>query len=214
MPNINQKDAKDYAFQFLMEEHNFAAEERWKYAASTWEAFKFYVTLVTGAGAFILAVLSIGLNPSVLSAVVSVSTGIVFVIGILVFLRMIVLDLDLEVTRRRLRTARKTISQIASLEGYFTELQEIGAGLALTPSSGYSFKAQVKRAMIGAGLKTQIVIMNSFTGMISIVGGVISFGMVGKDGLVGTVILAAISYFCLISLHIFIARARETRTRA
>jgi hypothetical protein len=213
MPTNKQKTNKEFAFKFLMEENSFAAEERWKYTELNWEAFRFYMTLVTGSVAFILALSSAKLDLSSFSAVVSISSGIIFIIGILVYLRMIVLSADAAVVRKRLRIIRKLIFAIAPLKGYFNSLHEANADMAFTQGLDYSFRGQFRRAIIGVGLKTQIVVINSFIGMISIVAGAISLKIMSTTPLYGLIILVIVSYIFLIVIHALIGKARDTKSR-
>jgi len=189
-----------------MAEHEFAANERWKFAEITWEVFKFYITLLTGTVGFVLALISLKMDSSNLLLVTSISSGIVFTIGILVFMRMIVIDLDLKRARTRLRIARTLIGMITSLDDYLTDLNQAEVDLASSQDVGYSMSGQLKRATAGIGLKIQVVVINCFVGTISIVACAVILGMAS---IINLILTGIIGYLVLIIFHALIAKTRE-----
>ena len=207
---FNNNKKEEHAFEFLMAEHQLAAEERWKFAELTWEVFKFYVTMLTGIGGLILALISLKINFSDLLLVICISSGMIYLIGLLVFVRMIVLDIELKKTRTRLNISRKLIGEITSLEDYLNDLKKAEVDLVGSLIRGYSISGQVKQAISSMGLKTQVVVINSFIGTVSIIAfariiGIISIGNIILIGILG--------YIVLIIFHVLIAKTREENTK-
>lgn len=201
---------EEHAFEFLMAEHQLAAEERWKFAELNWEVFKYYVTLLTGTGGLILALVSLKINLSDLLLVICISSGMIYIIGLLVFMRMIVLDIELKKTRTRLNISRTLIGEFTSLEDYVNDLKKAKVDLVGSLDKEYSISGQVKQAISSMGLKTQVVVINSFIGTVSIIAIARKFGSISIGNLT---LICIFGYIVLIFFHMLIAWTRKERTK-
>lgn len=202
---INQSPDSQEKLEFLFSDHQFAAEERWKFAEHTWEVFKYYITLLTGAGGFILALITLSIDWRTLIWSISISATIIFVIGLTVFMQLIRLDIQLKSVERRLHIARQEIAKITALEYYIDELVEAKSDMGISYTElGYSLRHQIRRAIIGMGLKTQLILINSAIGTLAITLTICSLYRWTDNVL----LVVFISYLSIVFFHVIIARIR------
>lgn len=197
---------EEYAIQFLLAEHRIAAEEIWKLSNSTWNVFRFYITLLTAAGGFVLALASLNTSWDTLSRIIAVAAVLVFVIGITVYIQLLRIDNDSRRALRRIELVREQIIHSTLLRDYHTTLKEADADLGFPYEIlGYSSLELVKRAIRGGGLKTQLVLINSSVGMI----GVVASAMAMEVNSVRLLLALGIGSFILLTLmHGFYATLR------
>ena len=62
MENDSKNQNKELQLQFLISEHQTAADERWKINERTLDIYKYFITVISGFGALFLALLSFGLS--------------------------------------------------------------------------------------------------------------------------------------------------------
>ena len=194
--------------QFLISEHEFAAEERWKYSEHSWDIYKFYMTLLSAGGGFVLAILSTSVDGSTMRLVVTATASLVFIVGVTVFGQLIGHDLRHRSVNRRLDLVRLEIADATALHGYIEKLNETEANFgSMSHRLSYSLKDQFLRALNNSGIKTQLVIINSIVGTIAVL-----FGVMPLSG-ISTRILPAISLMILLLFaHMLFAKVHARLT--
>jgi len=202
--NSNQTE---FAIQFLMSEHETAVAEIWKDLEHSWEVFKFYITLITGSAGFVLALLSLNLNNYSQTLTVLVSSTIIFIIGLTVHMQLVGTDIKYRRVKNRLVLIRNKISNTLKLKSYFEMLKEANAELVNSPTYlGYSLREQTLRALRVAGIKTQLVLLNSLVGTVALVAtGVLA----GVQKLHYLFYLGIGGFIILLLLHSLIAKIRS-----
>jgi hypothetical protein len=153
-----------HRFEFFLAEQQIAVDERWKYVERIWEAFKFYVTILTGGVGFLIAILSIGSSVPDPVQVILVACGLVFIVGLLVYAQIISLGGDLYRANRRLALVRDQIGDAAQVENYLSRLRRGGLDLGDEKKKRLSLWQHIRNGVRTIGLQTQIVILNSIVG--------------------------------------------------
>jgi hypothetical protein len=199
---------KDIATQFLLTEHDTAVKEIWKDLEHSWEVFKFYITLITGSVGFILALLSLSLDKYLQTMIILIASSIVFIIGLTVHMQLVGTDMQYRSVKKRLILIRKRISNTLALKSYFETLKDANVDL-VGPADypGYSLQEQIRRAIKVAGIKTQLVLLNSLVGTIAVIAVGIVMGMLNTIHLI---LLGIGGFFVLVSFHSIIAKIRST----
>lgn len=156
--------AEQRRFQFFLDEQQIAVDERWKYVERIWEAFKFYISILTGGVGFLIAILSLGSSALDPVQVILVASSLVFVIGLLVYAQIISLGRDLYRANRRLALVRDQIGEAAQVENYLSRLQKGGLDLGDEKKKRLTLWIHIRNSVRTIGLQTQIVILNSLVG--------------------------------------------------
>ena len=199
---MTKQNSHEDSFAFLSEEHRTASENTWHYARYTWDVFRFYITLVTASGALIVALFTPGRELTFLPLSISLICGVLFLIGMPVFVQLIHLDLQLRRTVRRLDHVRDILSSRSDLRDYLSYLRSASMDVTTRQDLGYSLSDQLTRAVRGGGLKTQTVLINSMIGTLSIAGMLTAFKELDQPPLL--ILLPA--YLLLLLLHSLVAR--------
>lgn len=156
--------------QFFLEEQKLAAEERWKYAEHTWNVFKFYITLLTGAVGVIIAltsVLSSKGNLYIPYIPISIASVLIFIIGLIVFSHLLRLGKEEYKVEIRLKKARDKICKLISIENHLNDLidfhSELGANQHMIDNwrDIYSKDEQNNSRIQGVSVKGTLIIINS-----------------------------------------------------
>jgi len=201
-----KENSEELSVQFLLSEYEQSVQERWKYREHSWEVFRFYISLLTAIGGLLLALLTFGSNTNQFFSIVSVASIVMFIIGITVLLQLLALHIGARSVGNRLVLSRKRMAQLASMEGYLNILDDDFEGLGFSAEvNDYSLRGQFKRSYQSAGLKTQLVLINSLVGVVTLI--TVSINFAKFD--IGTIILLGVlGFFFLVFFYTLLARLR------
>lgn len=210
MGNDQKEQIEENQLEFYLVEQQISVDERWKYVEKIWEAFKFYITILSSGAGLIIAVFSLGslqVNPGEL---IFATTCVVFTIGALVYAQIISLGRDLYRANRRLTLARDELGKLTRTATYIKNLRSAGMDLGDDKKKKWPILFYIKKSFRSIGLQTQIVFINSAIGTIGVITG---FNLLGNLKVFGSVILGSICFIMMVGIHIgYYALARERAT--
>ena len=160
----------DNSFEYLLSVLHRDFEFARKYRERAWEIFKYYITIVTAVGGLFIGLISSGFSDNKLIALIPFSTGVLFVIGIMVFIQLLNMDLDHTRLQKRIQITTQCIERFTALNEYFEKISSTYSSNALyTYEDRYSIINVIKRSVTAPGIKTQLILINSSIGTLGII---------------------------------------------
>jgi len=175
MTNEDNNSKDKQKLQYFLEEIKIAAEERWSFNDYTWNVFKFYITLLTGAIGVIALIYAnqIANNKFYpIIPIIPIFSLIIFFIGLIVYLHILRLGKDQTKVVIRLEDAREEINDIIDIKDYLNSVKKYDDELSVPnifikkEGNIYSFKNIWKSVIRGGGIKVSLVLINSIVSII------------------------------------------------
>ena len=199
-----QDDTRQFTFDFLLSEYKLYADNLWSTFDKVWEIYRFYITIISGLGGILLGLLSLGTTWQVLYPLPSIFGLTAFILGISLFIQLINADIAFKKMYKRMMLARQQIATLTSLDDYFSDVSKAKAEWMYWDSS-YSIGSLLKRAVRGAGIKTQIIIVNSIVGISSVISLLVTNVKINLSSLI---LISVIGYFLIVLCHAIIAHLK------
>ncbi len=157
----NQQPADEqHLFDFLMQEYQMSFENLWKSWDRVWDIYRFYITLISGLSALLLGLLTVGVAWDSLYPVPAMLALVVFILGTALFVQLVNIDIAFKKTHTRMQSIRRELARIIPLDTYLADVSQAKAEWVYWEQS-YSLAGLVKRGFRGAGVKTQVILINS-----------------------------------------------------
>ena len=192
-----KKNDKELQMQFLLAEYESTINQRWKVHERHTEVFKFYITIISGFGGLFLTLLTLGRPWSEINTFVPIGCLMIFLLGIILLIQLVGIEKSRGRLNKRLGIVQKKISEIASLEDYFSELESRHAEY-MVAMPRYTWRGLFLRAKRHAASKTQLIIINSLIGTVAIWMATVQF----SNQLQILIPVTIISMILLVLLHV------------
>jgi hypothetical protein len=197
MGKDKSKSEEEKSFLFLISLHEITSDTIWKCYEKGWEIYRFFITLVTGVIGLLVALLTTDPTIQNYFPIISILSGLVFFIGLSIFTQLINVDMDHARSINYENIIVAEISNRTNLEIFLDDKKNL-FDRTEDKNDRYSLNNLVKRAIFSSGPKTQLVIINSFAGAISVIS---SFHSYFLFNLTRLFLLGALIILFLIAAH-------------